>query len=89
LASRKGLAIDGDLWRRLERQAAVVREKAVEPLRELRRRIWKDEARDVELRAPIKRLLLCAELRADLAAYADGPIDDGLEQFIAVVREAV
>jgi uncharacterized protein (TIGR02444 family) len=66
-AARQGLAVDETLWEELQRQTAAIRESAVQPIRRLRKQISKDVKLKEELRAPLKRLLLYAEVRAEQA----------------------
>ncbi|WP_321471846.1 TIGR02444 family protein [uncultured Paludibaculum sp.] len=66
-AARLGYAISAELWRDLQHHIAPIRESAVLPIRALRRQISKEPKLREDLRAPIKRLLLYAELRAEQA----------------------
>lgn len=66
-AAETGWALDEEGWRVVADSASAIRTGAVEPLRALRRRIWADGSLELELRAPLKRLLLYAEVRAEQA----------------------
>ncbi len=66
-AARLGYEIDATLWQDLQTRTAPIREAAVQPIRALRRQISRNEKLREDLRAPIKRLLLYAELRAEQA----------------------
>lgn len=66
-AARLGYSIDNALWSDLLRHTAPIREHAVAPIRALRRQISKETKLREDLRAPIKRLLLYAEVRAEQA----------------------
>ena len=66
-AARLGYEIDAALWSKLQAHTAPIREAAVQPIRALRRQISRNEKLRDDLRAPIKRLLLYAELRAEQA----------------------
>jgi uncharacterized protein (TIGR02444 family) len=66
-AARLGLAVDAELWNELQRHTAAIRDTAVQPIRRLRRQISKESKLKEELRAPLKRLLLYAEVRAEQA----------------------
>lgn len=66
-AARHGWNVDASAWGNILENSSPVRERAVLPIRELRRRLSKDAALDAELRAPLKRLLLYAEIRAEQA----------------------
>jgi uncharacterized protein (TIGR02444 family) len=66
-AARAGLRLSSSAWRHLQAIASPIREGAVEPIRRLRRAISANESLAQELRAPLKRLLLYAELRAEQA----------------------
>lgn len=70
-AARAGYAIDSALWADLRAHTAPVREGAVQPIRALRRQISKNQKLKEELRGPIKRMLLYAELRAEQAEEYD------------------
>ena len=66
-AAHLGYEIDAALWTGLQSHTAPIREAAVQPIRALRRQISRNEKLRDDLRAPIKRLLLYAELRAEQA----------------------
>jgi uncharacterized protein (TIGR02444 family) len=66
-AARIGLAVDAELWAELLKHTAPIRDAAVQPIRRLRRQISKEVKLKEELRGPIKRLLLYAEVRAEQA----------------------
>lgn len=66
-AARQGFAVDTDLWAELLKHTAPIREAAVQPIRRLRRQISKEAKLKEELRGPLKRLLLYAEVRAEQA----------------------
>ena len=66
-AAHLGYEIDAALWADLQSHTAPIRESAVQPIRTLRRLISRNEKLREDLRAPIKRLLLYAELRAEQA----------------------
>ena len=66
-AAHLGYEIDAALWSDLQLRTGPIREAAVEPIRALRRQISRNERLPEDLRAPIKRLLLYAELRAEQA----------------------
>jgi len=66
-SARLGYSIDRELWSELQRHCAPIREAAIEPIRAVRRRISKEPKLKEELRGPLKRLLLYAELRAEQA----------------------
>lgn len=66
-AAHLGYEIDATLWTDLQSHTAPIREAAVQPIRALRRQISRNEKLREDLRAPIKRLLLYAELRAEQA----------------------
>jgi len=62
-----GFEMDAGLWAELQAHTAVIREGAVGPIRALRRQISRNTKLRDDLRAPIKRMLLYAELRAEQA----------------------
>ncbi|HEY3443947.1 MAG TPA: TIGR02444 family protein [Paludibaculum sp.] len=66
-AAHLGYEIETALWADLQSHTAPIREAAVQPIRALRRQISRNEKLREDLRAPIKRLLLYAELRAEQA----------------------
>jgi len=66
-AARAGYSIDSALWADLQQHTAAIRETAVQPIRALRKKISKEPKLHEDLRGPIKRLLLYAELRAEQA----------------------
>ncbi|QOY87430.1 TIGR02444 family protein [Paludibaculum fermentans] len=66
-AARAGYSIDSALWADLQQHTATIRETAVQPIRALRKQISKEPRLNEDLRGPIKRLLLYAELRAEQA----------------------
>ncbi len=66
-SARLGYSIDADLWSELQRQCTPIREAAIEPIRAVRRRISREPKLKEELRGPLKRMLLYAELRAEQA----------------------
>lgn len=66
-AAYLGYEIDSALWADLQAHTAPIREATVQPIRALRRQISRNEKLRDDLRAPIKRLLLYAELRAEQA----------------------
>lgn len=62
-----GYRIDAGLWTFMAVKTAPIREKAVAPIRAVRRAISAEASLDDELRRPLKRLLLYAEVRAEQA----------------------
>jgi len=65
--ARLGRRIDGALWTQLQAETAGLREAAVLPIRAVRKSISKDGRVPDELKAPLKRMLLYAEVRAEQA----------------------
>lgn len=62
-----GYAISTEQWAAMSARTAPIRERAVSPIREARRSISKEPALDDDLKRPLKRLLLYAEIRAEQA----------------------
>jgi uncharacterized protein (TIGR02444 family) len=66
-AAKLGYSIDAELWKELEHAVAPIRDRAVIPLRSVRRQVTRDPKLPEDLRAPIKRMMLYAEVRAEQA----------------------
>ncbi len=66
-AAALGYAIDGKQWTSMTARTAPIREKAVAPIRSARRAISSEPALEDDLKRPLKRLLLYAEIRAEQA----------------------
>ncbi|MBI5282647.1 MAG: TIGR02444 family protein [Candidatus Solibacter usitatus] len=66
-AAHLGYAIDSGLWRELQALTDPIRRGAVEPIRAVRRQVSSAPRLSDDLRAPLKRLLLYAEVRAEQA----------------------
>ena len=66
-AARLGYSIDAALWQELRTLTDPIRTSAVEPIRAVRRQISRAPRLPEDLRAPLKRLLVYAEVRAEQA----------------------
>lgn len=62
-----GYSLPSQSWTHLTARTAAIREKAVAPIRATRRAISREPALDDDLKQPLKRLLLYAEIRAEQA----------------------
>ncbi len=62
-----GYSVSAGDWVSMAARTAVIQEKAVAPIRATRRAIGREAALDDELKQPLKRLLLYAEIRAEQA----------------------
>jgi len=66
-AAALGYTIDAKQWASMTERTAPIRDKAVAPIRQVRRAIGAEAALDDDLKRPLKRLLLYAEIRAEQA----------------------
>jgi uncharacterized protein (TIGR02444 family) len=66
-AGALGYRITGESWETMAAKTAPIREKAVAPIRAVRRSVASEATLDEEIKRPLKRLLLYAELRAEQA----------------------
>ncbi len=62
-----GYSLSPETWVFITGRTAAIRDKAVAPIRATRRAISQENALDDDLRRPLKRLLLYAEIRAEQA----------------------
>lgn len=62
-----GYALSAENWASMSARTAAIREKAVAPIRAARRAISREPSLDDDLKQPLKRLLLYAEVRAEQA----------------------
>jgi uncharacterized protein (TIGR02444 family) len=66
-AATLGYAVSPEGWRALERATETLRLKALAPVRAVRKQISREPKLSEQLRGPVKRLLLYAELRIEQA----------------------
>jgi uncharacterized protein (TIGR02444 family) len=62
-----GYSLPPEAWSSITARTAAIRDKAVAPIRATRRAISREPSLDDNLKQPLKRLLLYAEIRAEQA----------------------
>lgn len=62
-----GYSLSPAVWQSMTARTAVIRDKAIAPIRTTRKAISRETSLDDDLKRPLKRLLLYAEIRAEQA----------------------